>query len=206
MSIEKSYNKWAAQYDINLNKTRDLDQKATENVLSKYQFEHVIELGCGTGKNTQWLIQKASNIICIDFSEEMLEKAKEKINSEKVKFRKGDILKSWKIENDFADLITCNLVLEHIQDLDCIFSQAYQKLKSKGVFFISELHPFKQYTGSKAKYETANGIEELEVYIHPVSEFTNTAKKNGFTIIELQEWFDDDQKEMPRLISFVFQK
>lgn len=206
MSIEKAYNNWAAQYDTNENKTRDLDRRATIEILSKYHFENVIELGCGTGKNTEWLVQKATNIICIDFSKEMLAKAKEKIGSDKVKFQIADITRDWEIENNFADLVICNLILEHIQDLDFIFKQAFQKLKSKGIFFISELHPFKQYTGSKAKYETENGIEELEVYIHHISEFASSAKNNGFKIIDLHEWFDEDQKEMPRLISFVFGK
>ena len=74
MSIEKSYNSWAKQYDTNNNKTRDLDKKATINTLSKYNFNNVLELGCGTGKNTIWLIEKAARIIALDFSEEMLEK------------------------------------------------------------------------------------------------------------------------------------
>ena len=126
--------------------------------------------------------------------------------SDKVKFQIADITRGWKIENNFADLVICNLILEHIKDLDFIFKQAFQKLKSKGIFFISELHPFKQYTGSKAKYETEKGIEELEVYVHHISEFTSSAKNNGFKIIDLHEWFDEDQKEMPRLISFVFGK
>ena len=206
MSIEKAYNNWAAQYDTNENKTRDLDRKATIEVLSKYQFENVIELGCGTGKNTEWLVQKATNIICIDFSKEMVAKAKEKIVSDKVKFQIADITKGWKIGNNLADLVICNLVLEHIKDLDFIFKQAFQKLKSNGIFFISELHPFKQYTGSKAKCETENGIEELEVYVHHISEFISSAKNNGFKIIDLHEWFDEDQKEIPRLISLVFKK
>ncbi len=98
------------------------------------------------------------------------------------------------------------MILEHIKDLNFIFKQAFRKLKPKGIFFISELHPFKQYTGSKAKYETGNGIEELEVYVHHISEFTGAAKNNGLKIIDLHEWFDVDQKEIPRLISFVFQK
>ena len=38
MSIEKSYNSWAKQYDTNNNKTRDLDKKATIKTLSNYNF------------------------------------------------------------------------------------------------------------------------------------------------------------------------
>jgi len=207
MSIEKSYNSWAEQYDTNENKTRDLDKKATIETLSKYEFANVLELGCGTGKNSEWLITKAKFVIGLDFSQEMLNKAKSKINSDNTKFQFADLNKPWEIENNFADLITCNLTLEHIKDLDFIFNLAYQKLKSGGKFFICELHPTRQYTGSKAKYETENGIEELEVYVHHLSEYLASAKRNFFNLIEINEWFDHEtENEIPRLISFVFSK
>jgi ubiquinone/menaquinone biosynthesis C-methylase UbiE len=205
MSIAKSYNSWAEQYDTNENKTRDLDKKATIETLTQYDFENVLELGCGTGKNTEWLITKAKFIIGLDFSEEMLSKAKSKINSDKIKFVQADLKKPWEIQNEFADLITCSLTLEHIKDLDFIFNQAHQKLKPNGKFFVCELHPSRQYLGSKAKYETEDGFEELEVYMHHISEYLSSGKNNSFKLIELNEWFDNQpENEVPRLISFVF--
>ena len=207
MSIEKAYNIWASQYDSNLNLTRDLDKKCTIKTLKNLDFKNVLELGCGTGKNTEWLLKKAERIIGIDFSQEMLHKAKAKIFDKRVLFKKVDLTKDWEIENNFVDLITASLTLEHIENLDHIFLQANLKLKKNGLFFISELHPFKQYSGSKAKYETENGIKELEVYIHHISEYIDTAKNNGFKLIELKEWFDESsENEIPRLISFVFKK
>ena len=207
MSIEKAYNLWASQYDSNLNLTRDLDKKCTIKTLKNLDFKNVLELGCGTGKNTEWLLNKAERIIGLDFSQEMLHKAKAKIFDKRVLFKKVDLTKDWEIENNFVDLITASLTLEHIENLDHIFSQANLKLKKNGLFFISELHPFKQYSGSKAKYETENGIKELEVYIHHISEYIDTAKNNGFKLIELKEWFDESsENEIPRLISFVFKK
>ena len=207
MSIEKAYNIWASQYDSNLNLTRDLDKKCTIKTLKNLDFKNVLELGCGTGKNTEWLLNKAERIIGLDFSQEMLNKAKAKIFDKRVLFKKADLTKDWEIENNFVDLITASLTLEHIENLDQIFSQANLKLKKNGLFFISELHPFKQYSGSKAKYETENGIKELEVYIHDISEYIDTAKNNGFKLIELKEWFDESsENEIPRMISFVFKK
>lgn len=207
MNIEKAYNIWADQYDTNSNKTRDLDTKSTIKTLNKFDFSKVIELGCGTGKNTTFLLKKADEIIGLDFSQEMLNKAKAKIKDERVEFRKADLTKSWEIDNDFADLITCSLTLEHIKNLSHIFNQASLKLKNNGLFFISELHPFKQYSGSKAKYETENGTKELDVYIHHVSEYIDAAKKNGFEFVEMKEWFDENNENgLPRLISFVFKK
>lgn len=207
MSIEKSYNSWANQYDTNENKTRDLDKKSTIQTLSKYKFENVLELGCGTGKNTGWLLKKAKRIIGLDFSQEMLSIAKDKIIDERVNFLKSDLTKNWEIENHFADLITCSLTLEHIEDLNHIFCQANQKLKRNGLFFISELHPFKQYIGSKAKFETENGTKELEVFTHHISDYIDNAVNNEFELVEINELFDENSKnEIPRLISFVFKK
>ena len=207
MSIEKAYNIWASQYDSNLNLTRDLDKKCTIETLKNLDFKNVLELGCGTGKNTEWLLNKAERIIGLDFSQEMLHKAKAKIFDKRVIFKKADLTKDWETENNFVDLITASLTLEHIKNLGHIFSQANLKLKKNGLFFISELHPFKQYSGSKAKYETENGIKELEVYIHDISEYIDTAKNNGFQLIELKEWFNESsENEIPRLISFVFKK
>jgi hypothetical protein len=93
------------------------------------------------------------------------------------------------------------------QDAIKIKILASLKLKEDGLFFISELHPFKQYSGSKARYETENGTEELEVYIHHISEYIENAKTNGMELVELKEWFDEGvENEIPRLISFVFKK
>lgn len=211
MNIEKAYNIWAKQYDSNANKTRDLDHKVTIKTLSKFNFSRVIELGCGTGKNTSFLLEKADQIIGLDFSQEMLNKAKAKIQDQRVTFRKADLTKEWAIEADYADLITCSLVLEHIKDLGFIFKQAQQKLKQGGIFFISELHPFKQYMGSKARFETENGVQELETYVHHVSEYLSVAAKNGFKLVELEEHFDEggdesNQNTPPRLIGITLQK
>lgn len=207
MSIEKAYNIWADQYDTNSNKTRDLDIKSTIETLNKFDFSSVIELGCGTGKNTTFLLKKADKIIGLDFSEEMLNRAKTKIKDGRVEFQKADLTTEWKIENEYADLITCSLVLEHIENLDFVFNQAGNKLKKGGVFFISELHPFKQYSGTKARFETKNGTQELETYVHHVSEYLEVANANGFELLELKEWFDDDNKNaIPRLIGITLRK
>ena len=207
MTIEDAYNTWANQYDTNENITRDLDQKATIATLSKYHFKDVLELGFGTGKNTQWLLTKAERIIGLDFSDEMLEIAKSKISDRKVILKKADLNKPWEIEDNQVDLVTSSLTLEHIDDLNHIFKQAGNKLITEGLFFICELHPAKQYMGSKAKYKTETGIEELEVFTHHISDYLESAESYGFSLLEIKEWFDNPkQKDIPRLISFVFKK
>lgn len=203
--IDKAYNSWADSYDSVENKTRDLDKIATEQTLSKFSYKTVLELGCGTGKNTKHFAKSAELVIGLDFSEKMLVKARQKIKSKNVQFLQTDLTKDWQVENDSIDLISCNLTLEHISDLNFIFNQAFQKLKQGGVFFISELHPFKQYTGSQARFESSEGLVKIDAFTHNISNFLEAASKNGFQLLELNEWFDDDKKGIPRLVSFLFE-
>src|SRR5438067_13103400 len=95
MNTQEAYNIWAAQYDSNHNKTRDLEAQALRASLANIPFETCLEIGCGTGKNTEWLIKKAKHITAVDLSNEMLVRAKEKIISNKVQFIQADITTGW---------------------------------------------------------------------------------------------------------------
>lgn len=207
MNIQNAYNEWAGIYNSNENLTRDLDKKVTREAFAGQHFDSVLELGCGTGKNTTFLVQIAEKVHALDFSEGMLEKARQKVNSGDIRFSVADLTKPWPCEDDAYELIVCNLVLEHIEGLDHIFSEATRTLRPRGRFFINELHPFKQYGGTKARFERGTEIMEVDVFIHHVSDFTNAATTNGLKLIGLNEyWHELDGGKPPRIISFLFEK
>ena len=206
MDVRNAYNSWAEQYDTNENKTRDLEAKALREQLANYSFHHCLEIGCGTGKNTEWLISKADAITGVDLSEEMLAKARTKIKSDKVKFLQTDITRNWVFATPSYDLITFSLVLEHIENLDFIFSEVSKVLQHDGMVYIGELHPFKQYAGSKARFQTEDGVQVVTCFNHHISDFLKPAKKHGLTLINLEEYFDDDQQGIPRILSLLLKK
>jgi ubiquinone/menaquinone biosynthesis C-methylase UbiE len=207
MDTKQAYNTWANQYDSNNNKTRDLEAIALRKTLADISFDIALEVGCGTGKNTGWLIEKAKNVTAIDLSGEMLTKAKEKISSDRIRFLQTDITNEWTFTNQLYDLISFSLVLEHIQNLDHVFNEVCKKLKPGGYVYIGELHPFKQYTGTKARFDTEDGQQVVECFNHHISEFIQTAKKYKLTPIDIDEYFDDDDtNEIPRILSILLQK
>jgi len=207
MSVQNAYDQWSATYDAVENKTRDLEKHACEQVLSTISFVNVIELGSGTGKNTVWLAERAKRVVSVDLSEDMQAVARQKIKNPNVEFRQGDVRHEWKFVDSKADLITCSLILEHVEDLHFIFQQAGKALIPGGYFYVCELHPFRQYAGSKARFETAEGLQVLECFIHHVSDYASAALGHGFAIAKIGEWFDnDDRIEIPRLISFLFRR
>ncbi len=207
MDTRDAYNNWSQQYDTNENKTRDLEAQALKTILCGIDLKNVLEIGCGTGKNTVWLITKAKQITAVDLSEEMLAKAKAKINNNAVQFIQADITAQWAFAEKKYDLITFSLVLEHIQNLDHIFSEVSKYLIKDGHVYIGELHPFKQYNGSKARFETEQGIQVVTCYDHHISEFIQTAKKYGLAIVDIDEYFDDDNRQaIPRILTLLFKK
>lgn len=207
MNIQEAYNSWSVIYDTNINKTRDLEALALRVLLEDKHFANILEIGCGTGKNTEWLLTHSEQLIAIDFSSEMLNKAKQKIKAEHVQFIQADIQEKWNLKPVTFELITFSLVLEHIENLNFIFQQAHQVLQEKGLLYIGELHPFRQYQGTKAKFETANGILELTCFLHHTSEFCQIALRNGFEIVEVNEWFDrETNNEIPRILTLLFRK
>ncbi|MCD9187647.1 MAG: class I SAM-dependent methyltransferase [Pyrinomonadaceae bacterium] len=206
MNVQQAYNSWSETYDSVENKTRDIEAKALRQSVSGENLD-TLEIGCGTGKNTGFLQTRAAKLIGADFSTEMLEKAKAKITSENVEFRQMDLRDEWNFAENSFDLITCSLALEHIENIDFVFAQAARVLRSGGRFYIGELHPFKQYNGTKARFETGSGVFELECFVHHISEFFEAGTKNNFDVSELKEWFDDDDKtQIPRLLTMIFRK
>ena len=207
MDTRKAYDDWSKQYDSNINKTRDLEAKALREILSEVDFNSCLEIGCGTGKNTEWLVTKAKRITAVDLSKEMLSKAREKINSDKVQFLQTDITKSWVFTKEKFDLVTFSLVLEHIENLDHIFNEAAKVLIPGGYIYIGELHPFKQYTGTKARYESNEGLQILDCYNHNISDFIQSAKRSGFEIENINEYFDNENRTaIPRILTLLLIK
>ena len=204
MAVREAYNTWSATYDTVENKTRDLEARACREILSEISFETVIELGCGTGKNTEWLARRAKHVTAVDLSEEMQAVARRKVKAANVSFELADIKAPWSFASANADLITCSLILEHVENLKFVFAQAIEHLNPDGHFYVCELHPFKQYVGTKARFETDDGLQILECYTHNVSDYFHAAEKSGFLLVQLEEWFDDEEKvAVPRLISFL---
>lgn len=207
MNTREAYNRWATQYDSNQNKTRDAEARSLRETLAGLRFGHGLEIGCGTGKNTEWLAQACARLTSVDFSEEMLARAKEKITAPQVRFVQADITQPWAFATETYDLLTFSLVLEHIENLEPVFGNIGRVLRPGGYLYVGELHPAKQYAGSKARFDTEEGRHTVACYTHHLSDFTQAARQNGLNPVSVNEYFDgDDRTNIPRILALLFQK
>jgi ubiquinone/menaquinone biosynthesis C-methylase UbiE len=211
--VAAAYDRWAESYDWVENPTRDLDAAAMRAQNFALAGATIVEAGCGTGKNTVWLAAQARFVTALDFSETMLERARQTVAAaglaDRVHFHHHDILAPWPVSPAEADLVAIDLVLEHIGDLAPVFREARRALRSDGVLFICEFHPARQLLGKQARFSDPGGGEiRVPAFLHDVSAFVNGAVGAGFALGRLDEWRDPGAAPdaVPRLLSLVLAK
>ncbi len=110
-------------------------------IYSNYEIPEgarILELGCGTG--SMWIgkdevVRKCGKLILSDFSEGMIETAKEKLSSyDKIEYQVIDI-QDIPYEDDSFDIVIANMMLYHVPDLKKGLSEVRRVLKEGGAFY-----------------------------------------------------------------------
>lgn len=201
MSIRQAYDRWAGQYDDNDNRTRDLNMQCLRRASLPLAGARVFEAGCGTGLNTEYLAAQAGQVVAMDFSEAMLERARQRVEQPTVRFGVGDVTQRWPADDSACNLIVITLVLEHVEPLGPVFEQARRVLSDGGLLYIAELHPYRQLAGRQARF-TPEGSETEELvpaWKHSVSEYVSEGLRAGFGLQRIAEPGHEND-EVPRLL------
>jgi ubiquinone/menaquinone biosynthesis C-methylase UbiE len=207
--VADAYDRWSRQYDDDQNATRDLDAFVLRHVPLQLAGARVLEVGCGTGKNSAWLVSQARELIALDFSPGMLDVARRRVRSSTARFVEHDITRPWPVESGSVDVVVGNLVLEHVHELAPVFAEAGRVLRAGGQLFFCELHPYRQLRGGQAHFVDTHTEETVHVaaYRHTVSEYVSEALAAGFTLRALGEWLEPDAEagSSPRLLSLLLE-
>lgn len=208
--VAEAYDRWAAQYDDDLNPTRDLDAEIVRRAPLRLVGSDVVELGCGTGKNTAWLASAARHVHALDFSRGMLARARQHVVAPNVSFVHHDVRVPWPVATHGIDVVVGNLVLEHVGDLSPIYTNAARALRSGGQLFLCELHPFRQARGAQAHFTDRSTGETVNVpaFAHTTGEYVDAAAVAGFVLRDMGQWMDGNapSDDPPRLLSLLFDR
>jgi ubiquinone/menaquinone biosynthesis C-methylase UbiE len=162
----------------------------------------ILEFGCGTGKNTETFAREARTVLGVDISEAMLGIAQARGFPASVALTLIEPGARWPVTDRTIDVVTASLVLEHVAHLPMVFAEAARVLRPGGWFWTSGLHPIRQWRGSKAKFEDADGRSRSpECFTHDFAHYVNAANANGFRVCEVEEPADGG---LPRLLVMGF--
>ena len=211
--VASAYDRWAGSYDADRNATRDLDAEVVRRAPLALAGRDVLELGCGTGKNTVWLAERARTVTALDFSDGMLARARERLDAAgaaHVRLVRHDVREPWPAPGASADVVVGNLVLEHVADLAPVFAEAARALRPGGQLLLCELHPERQRRGGQAHFTDAATGDTVHVtaHRHTVAEYVNGGLAAGLTLRHLGEWLEPDAPAdaPPRLLSVLFER
>ncbi len=206
--IVNAYDEWAGTYDTDPNRTRDLAGTVLRQSTLQVTGNNVIEIGCGTGKNTEWLAQHASTVVALDFSEGMLRLARTRVSDPRVRFVQHDARTTWPFADSSADLVVAMLILEHIEHIETVFAEAARTLASGGELFICELHPLRQLLGKQARFTNrkTGEVQKVTAFLHHMEDYLNAGASAGYKLITKADWRDEElsSEDPPRLLSLHF--
>jgi malonyl-CoA O-methyltransferase len=210
LGIAGAYDAWAAVYDTDANRTRDLAATVLRRAPVNVAGRRVLEIGCGTGANTEWLAERSASVLAVDFSGEMLRRAEARVRAETVRFVAHDLRSAWPLPDGSVEVVIAMLVLEHVESLLPVFAESARVLASGGEVFVSELHPMRQLAGQQAEFAHPKTREPVRVpaFLHETSEYVNAGLAAGFEVTHLGEWRDPEapRPAPPRLLSVSFRR
>lgn len=150
----------------------------------------VVDLGSGAGNDcfvARQLTGETGRVIGVDFSPSMVKKAREnaiKVGFTNVDFVKGDI-EDLPLEDEIADVVVSNCVLNLVPDKKKAFAETYRILKPGGHFSISDVVTIGQMPDDLKQHAEmfagcVSGAMDQDEYLHIV-------KEAGFKNITIQK-------------------
>lgn len=150
----------------------------------------VVDLGSGAGNDifvARAIVGEEGKVIGLDFTQEMIDKAndnKEKVGFANVEFKLGEI-EDMPLDNDIADVIVSNCVLNLVPDKVKAFAEMYRVTKTGGHFCVSDI---------VLKGELPEGLQKsAAMYAGCVSgaiqqdEYLNIIEQAGFKNVEIKK-------------------
>lgn len=187
-SNEAFYDGWAASYDKG-NILQRLDDELFKahiapllSALPRSDPVHLLDMGCGTGRNTiklPGLLPSHSQIMAVDSSKEMLAGAKKKLEG-RAQFLHAQI-DSLEIDERF-DIIISTLVLEHLP-LEIFFQAVGRLLKVGGWAWVTSMHPDMSSLQAKASFTDSNNQKIAGTsWNHSIDGTIDVANKEGLKL------------------------
>ena len=202
LSTREGYDRWSSIYDSDGNPLMALEEPLVNRLLGKVEGLTVIDLGCGTGRHALRIARAGAKVQAVDFSEQMLARAREKAEGSTVVFHYHDLTECLPFSDSSFDRVVCGLVLDHIADLDSFFRTMQRLCKPNGFAVISVMHPAMMLRGVQARFWDPHSGRQVRPASqrHQISDYVMAAARAGFRFEHLSEHAVDQSlaDQLPR--------
>jgi malonyl-CoA O-methyltransferase len=189
LTARAGYDRWARIYDEEDNPLITLEERYLPDQLGPVDGLRIADIGCGTGRHALRLAASGAEVTAVDFSDEMMAKARHKPHAERVRFARHDITAPLPFKSASFDRVLCCLVLEHIPNLSAFFAELKRICRPEGFLLLSAMHPAMMLLGITARFtDPATGRETRpQSYPHQIADFIMAATQAGLRLDHLSE-------------------
>jgi ubiquinone/menaquinone biosynthesis C-methylase UbiE len=187
LPVRSGYELWAESYDQDCWLGR-LESPYSQRVIAALRVDTTLDLGCGTGRHLPDLADHSEEVLGVDFSEAMLARARQRCTAfPNVQLLCANILNLPRA-HESADFVLLSLVVDHIPQLEPLFTSVAGVLRRRGRAFMIDLHPyFEFYRHRFASFRRGGHERRIVVYPHTFTDYLAAAKKASLAVNKLIE-------------------
>jgi len=189
LPAREGYDRWAATYDTMGNWLLELEEPEIDRALGDVDGLDVLDVGAGTGRHAIRIAAAGARVTAIDFSDEMLAKAREKPGADRVRWLVHDVARPLPFAANSFDRVLSALVLEHIpvDELASFFGELGRVARDNGVIVVTAMHPAMFVKGVSANFRDESGEVRPRSYVATLSDYVMGAIHAGLVILALGE-------------------
>ena len=189
LPTREGYDRWAATYDTMGNWLLALEEPDVERGLGAVAGLDLLDVGTGTGRHAIALAARGAHVTAVDFSDEMLAKARAKPGAERVRWIAHDVLTPLPFAAASFDRVLSGLVIEHIPvaALAGFFAELGRVARPGGRIVVTAMHPAMFVKGVSANFHDESGEVRPRSYVATLSDYVMGATSAGLGITGLVE-------------------
>jgi ubiquinone/menaquinone biosynthesis C-methylase UbiE len=172
----------------------ELEEPEADRALGDVKDLEVLDVGAGTGRHAVRVAQRGARVTAVDFSEEMLARARQKTGADRVRWLVHDVALPLPFESRSFDRVLSALVLEHIpvDDLASFFRDLGRVARDDGLIVVTAMHPAMFLKGVSANFRDDSGEVRPRSYVATLSDYVMGAIQAGLVIVSLAEHSVDE--------------
>jgi len=166
-----------------------LEEPEVERGLGDVAGLDLLDVGTGTGRHAIALAARGAHVTAVDFSDEMLAKARAKPGAERVRWIAHDVLTPLPFAAASFDRVLSGLVIEHIPvaALAGFFAELGRVARPGGRIVVTAMHPAMFVKGVSANFHDESGEVRPRSYVATLSDYVMGATSAGLGITGLVE-------------------
>jgi SAM-dependent methyltransferase len=193
-SVHDGYADWSKTYDVPGNPLIHLEESVLLPLLAALPVGRALDAACGTGRVSEHLAAAGHDVLGVDTTPAMLERARAKVPG--ARFAEGQ-LEELPVKDASFDLGVCCLALDHCADVRAPITELARAVRPGGRVIITDIHPCMVHLGGQAAYVDEDGswaFVRAQPHLH--SDYLGAFALSGLDVDELfepapdQSWFE----------------